>query len=453
MRSAYVPRNAVKAATLEKAHGVDGKYTQGLMMTEFCGTGEDEDPISIGLSAVSRLMYRYNVKFEEVGMMYVGSESLLDRAKSIKSNLMMLFNENNCYDVEGCDTYNACYGGTAALLNCMNWLTSDAWDGRWAIAVATDIADSPAGYRFMTGCACVAMLVGVDAALVFERERCSHIINRWDFYKVLAHTLAPRTTTSQTLRRSASPALTHSPPPLSFVYTQPWGWHIMAPIVDGPGSIDVYYECLDGCQRGLMEKRGVSNVIEVSRAGGATATQPRPSPQHRPKPKLRPLPSHPSSLTPPPSPPHPSRTGLGLLRLPLGSGPKFVKHAFERCQSNAMGFNPLKGGRTKKYDGKLHADEPAHSSTSSTSTSTSTSSTSHSHSHSQAHSQAKPQPQPSHSQAKQPLTPPFPLSLHPFRSRTRMASGSSPLHTSPPHRRAPPKRTSLRVKATGLLHR
>ena len=215
---AYVPRNAVKAATLEKAHGVDGKYTQGLMMTEFCGTGEDEDPVSIGLSAVSRLMYRYNVKFEEVGMMYVGSESLLDRAKSIKSNLMMLFNENNCYDVEGCDTYNACYGGTAALLNCMNWLTSDAWDGRWAIAVATDIADSPAGYRFMTGCACVAMLVGVDAALVFERERCSHIINRWDFYKVphprTSHhqlsDLAPQCKPPHSLIPSSSPLYAHS---------------------------------------------------------------------------------------------------------------------------------------------------------------------------------------------------------------------------------------------------
>ena len=169
----YVPRHAVKASTLEKAHGVVGKYTQGLMMHEFCGTGEDEDPVSIGLSALSRLMYRYNVKFEEVGMMYVGSESLIDRAKSIKSNLMMLFNEHNCYDVEGVDTYNACYGGTAALLNCMNWVQSDSWDGRWAVVVATDIADSPAGYRFMTGCACVAMLVGVDAALVFERERCS----------------------------------------------------------------------------------------------------------------------------------------------------------------------------------------------------------------------------------------------------------------------------------------
>jgi len=270
----YVPRHAVKAATLEKAHGVEGKYTSGLMMTEFCGTGEDEDPVSIALTAVSRLMYRYNVKFEEVGMMYVGSESLIDRSKSIKSNLMMLFNEHNCFDVEGCDTYNACYGGTAALLNTMNWVTSASWDGRWAIAVATDIADSPAGYRFMTGCASVAMLVGVDAALVFERERCTHIINRWDFYK-------------------------------------PWGWHVMAPIVDGPGSIDVYYECLDGCQRGLMEKRGISNVIEDA----------------------------------------------DFCVFHLGSGPKFVKHAFERCQANAMGWHQAKSGRTKKYDGRLATEE------------------------------------------------------------------------------------------------
>lgn len=38
----------------------------------------------------------------------------------------------------------------------------------------------------------------------------------------------------------------------------------MAPIVDGPGSIDVYYECLDSCQRGLMDKRGVSHLVEDS---------------------------------------------------------------------------------------------------------------------------------------------------------------------------------------------
>ena len=106
---------------------------------------------------------------------------------------MMLFNEHN-YDVEGVTHVNACYGGTAALLNCVNWAQSDAWDGRFAIAVATDIADSPAGYYFMTGCSCVAMLVGVDAALVFERERCS---------------------------------------PLSTDGTLQAGWHVMAPSLTG----------------------------------------------------------------------------------------------------------------------------------------------------------------------------------------------------------------------------
>ena len=39
---------------------------------------------------------------------------------------------------------------------------------------------------------------------------------------------------------------------------------------------------------------------------------------------------------------------------------RFVKHAFERCQANAFGFKPLKGGRSKKYDGKLSMDETTH---------------------------------------------------------------------------------------------
>ena len=43
-------------------------------------------------------------------------------------------------DVEGVDSTNACYGGTAALLNCINWVESSSWDGRYALAVASDSA-------------------------------------------------------------------------------------------------------------------------------------------------------------------------------------------------------------------------------------------------------------------------------------------------------------------------
>ena len=43
-------------------------------------------------------------------------------------------------DIEGVDSTNACYGGTAALLNCVNWVESCSWDGRYGLVVCTDSA-------------------------------------------------------------------------------------------------------------------------------------------------------------------------------------------------------------------------------------------------------------------------------------------------------------------------
>ena len=89
----YTPRHCVTAKQLEDDHGVSGKYTSGLMMREFCGPDHDEDPISFALTALSRLVWRNNLRWEDIGMVQVGSESLIDRSKTIKSTLMALFNE------------------------------------------------------------------------------------------------------------------------------------------------------------------------------------------------------------------------------------------------------------------------------------------------------------------------------------------------------------------------
>lgn len=43
-------------------------------------------------------------------------------------------------DIEGVDSTNACYGGTAALFNCVNWVESTSWDGRYGLVVCTDSA-------------------------------------------------------------------------------------------------------------------------------------------------------------------------------------------------------------------------------------------------------------------------------------------------------------------------
>ncbi len=80
---------------------------------------------------------------------------------------MQLFGDNT--NIEGVDTVNACYGGTNAVFNTVNWIESSAWDGRDAIVVAGDIALYAKGNARPTGGAgAVALLIGPDAPIVLE---------------------------------------------------------------------------------------------------------------------------------------------------------------------------------------------------------------------------------------------------------------------------------------------
>lgn len=84
---------------------------------------------------------------------------------------MDLFIASGNSDIEGIDSKNACYGGTAALFNAVNWVESSSWDGRYALAVSGDIAVYAAGpARPAGGAGAIALLIGPDAPLVLERR-------------------------------------------------------------------------------------------------------------------------------------------------------------------------------------------------------------------------------------------------------------------------------------------
>lgn len=137
----------------------------------------------MALTTLSSLLRKYNIDPNSIGRLEVGTETLLDKSKSVKSVLMQLFPDNT--NIEGVDTINACYGGTSALFNAVNWVESSAWDGRDAIVIAGDIALYKKGNARPTGGAgCVAMLVGPNAPLVLEPGlRGSHMTHAYDFYK------------------------------------------------------------------------------------------------------------------------------------------------------------------------------------------------------------------------------------------------------------------------------
>lgn len=213
------PSQFVDQSELEVFDGVSaGKYTIGLGQSRMGFCSDREDINSLCLSVVHNLLDRYGIKPNEIGRLEVGTETIVDKSKSVKSVLMQLFEPHGVTDLEGIDTTNACYGGTAALFNAINWVESSNWDKRLALVVCGDIAVYAKGSARPTGGAgAIAMLVGPNAPLVFDRGlRASYMKHAYDFYK----------------------------PDLSSEY----------PVVDGKLSIQCYLSALDKCYQLYREK-------------------------------------------------------------------------------------------------------------------------------------------------------------------------------------------------------
>ena len=128
----YFPPTYVDQTELEQFDEVSqGKYTIGLGQDKMGFCSDCEDVNSMCLTVVQRLLERYSISPTEIGRLEVGTETILDKSKSVKSVLMQLFSDSGNSEIEGVDTINACYGGTSALFNSLNWIESSSWDGRY----------------------------------------------------------------------------------------------------------------------------------------------------------------------------------------------------------------------------------------------------------------------------------------------------------------------------------
>ncbi|OBT49876.1 hypothetical protein VE04_09768 [Pseudogymnoascus sp. 24MN13] len=227
----YFPSQCVDQAELEKFDGVSqGKYTIGLGQTKMSFCDDREDIYSFALTVTANLLSKYKIDPNSIGRLEVGTETMLDKSKSVKSVLMQLFGSNS--NIEGVDTINACYGGTNAFLNSVNWIESSGWDGRDAIVVAGDIALYAKGNARPTGGAgAVAMLIGPNAPVVVEPGlRGSYMQHAYDFYK----------------------------PDLTSEY----------PIVDGHFSISCYTEAVDACYKAYNAREATLKKLANGHANG-----------------------------------------------------------------------------------------------------------------------------------------------------------------------------------------
>lgn len=162
----------------------EGKYTIGLGQERMSVCCAAEDAISVCLSAFSSLLNRFNLTANQIGRIEVGSESNPDRAKAIKSHLISLLGK---VPISGGDHIQACYAGTAALLNAAAWLESSQWEtGKYAVVIAGDVAVYDSGAARATGGAgSVAILLGrgCNAPIKLEKKFGHYASHVYDFYK------------------------------------------------------------------------------------------------------------------------------------------------------------------------------------------------------------------------------------------------------------------------------
>ena len=211
----YIPKLYINQSEFEEVKGVPrGKIQIGLGQEQMSFVSHLEDVNSMALTVLNNMLERTGVPVTDIGKLEFGTETLHDKSKSTKTILMKLLGDHK--DVEGVTHLNACYGGTAALLNCVSWGYSEG-KGRLSVVVMADvavyntIAAQPTG-----GAGAIAILLGPNPAMVIEPLRASYFTDVYDFYK----------------------------PDLDSEF----------PIVDGKLSTDVYLDSLSQCFEMLKRK-------------------------------------------------------------------------------------------------------------------------------------------------------------------------------------------------------
>jgi hydroxymethylglutaryl-CoA synthase len=132
-------RRVLPLGALASLRGVDpDKYTLGLGCEEMSLCGAGQDAASLGVEAAREALAAWGGDVAQIGALIVGTETAADMSRPLSAWIaegLGLRGDFRSYEVK-----HACYGGTAAVRQAVEWLASGAARGKVALVVATDVA-------------------------------------------------------------------------------------------------------------------------------------------------------------------------------------------------------------------------------------------------------------------------------------------------------------------------
>src|ERR671925_842459 len=188
----YVPKLYVDYKDFAIARGIEPqKLEYGLGIKKMALVDANQDPACMASNACLKLIQKNNLEPEDIGRIYIATESGLDESKAMNSfvigMLEQVYGEGSFEHAGGIECKFACVSGSYALYDNANWIRADENDGKAAIVVVSDIAkyDIGSSGEYTQGAGAVALLIRENPRLMaFDQKVASTTIkNEYDFYR------------------------------------------------------------------------------------------------------------------------------------------------------------------------------------------------------------------------------------------------------------------------------
>jgi hydroxymethylglutaryl-CoA synthase len=189
--SVYVPKLYLPATgEFAASRGIDpAKLIRGIGIERMAVPDAHEDAATMAAQSMLELMQRNDLSPEEIGKIYVGTESGVDEAKALGTYVIgmleKVYGPGAFQDCSTVEFKSACIGATHALENICYWAAADD-EGRSGIVIASDIARYPlrSSGEYTQGAGSVSLLVKRNPRLLaLDRSVGAFTRDENDFFR------------------------------------------------------------------------------------------------------------------------------------------------------------------------------------------------------------------------------------------------------------------------------
>ena len=171
----YVPQLYVSMDNLAQARGIPAeKLKRGLGLQKMAVPNIGEDAATFAANALLNLILQNNIDPNEIGRVYLGTESAVDGSKPtatyaveiVEKELAKTYGNRSFKNCDILDMTFACVGAVDALHNSLDWVKQDA--NRKAVVIASDLSkyDINSTGEYTQGAGAVAVLVSHNPTIL-----------------------------------------------------------------------------------------------------------------------------------------------------------------------------------------------------------------------------------------------------------------------------------------------